>query len=734
MAKKDIEIGVKTTGEGVKTLKQELREAVVLAQQLSSAEIIDQKALENAVARAAELKDRMNDVNEQVGVLTAGSKFEALSNQLGDISGKIMSLDFEGANESAQRLVKLTKTITFAEASKGLKDLGMTFLNLGKALLTNPLFLIAAVVAGIIAAIVALMDKLGFLEAITEAIGAVFEWFSDMIDLASDALWAMVEGLDAVAAAERNLAREQSELAEENEKRIKKIGATRTAEFDRTIKLAQSEGKNTADLERERLLVIADTDKKERASLAARYEIAKKYGWLSKEELTKLKDQLDEVTVKYKDSVADLKIFDNTTERENKEKAKQQAADASAAAKQRKADREREAKERLDLARQTEDILLSIKVDGEAKDVELTNVKFDRLIADNKKNTELVKALELQRQSELEKIRLSYDQKEIDQEKTFQQALDDIKKGSTGLTEVEKLEIERQEKIAKLKEMATDEQETRKEFEEAMLQINADYAQKTKDLQEKEETKKLEILNTLSNTEYETKKANLERLMQLELDNTNLTEEEKEAIRQKYATTNKDLDDQETARKLKEIDDEKQIRDAKISIASDVANGLTAIGGAFIKDQKKLEKFNKASALVQIGIDTARAISGLIAASQANPLNAPTGGIAGAAQFASGIVQIVTNVAKAKQILSGAGSSTPSPNNSPAPSPSSTQTITSSGGNGTAPQFNLFGTAGNFNTNNNNNNNNNNMNVTVSVEEINRVQGNVVNINENSFL
>jgi hypothetical protein len=70
-----------------------------------------------------------------------------------------------------------------------------------------------------------------------------------------------------------------------------------------------------------------------------------------------------------------------------------------------------------------------------------------------------------------------------------------------------------------------------------------------------------------------------------------------------------------------------------------------------IKDQEKLAKFNKASALVQIGIDTAKAISALVAASQSNALNGVTAGAAGIAQFASGIIQIATNIAKAKQLL-----------------------------------------------------------------------------------
>ena len=60
-------------------------------------------------------------------------------------------------------------------------------------------------------------------------------------------------------------------------------------------------------------------------------------------------------------------------------------------------------------------------------------------------------------------------------------------------------------------------------------------------------------------------------------------------------------------------------------------------------------------ALVQIGIDTAKAISALVAASQSNPSNAVTFGASGIAQFAAGIIQIATNVAKAKSILTSGG-------------------------------------------------------------------------------
>jgi hypothetical protein len=99
------------------------------------------------------------------------------------------------------------------------------------------------------------------------------------------------------------------------------------------------------------------------------------------------------------------------------------------------------------------------------------------------------------------------------------------------------------------------------------------------------------------------------------------------------------------------VENNRKLRDAKLGFAKDTVDGLANLGGLLIKDQAKLAKFNKASALVQIGIDTAKAISALVAAANTNPLNGITAGTAGIAQFASGIIQIATNIAKAKQLL-----------------------------------------------------------------------------------
>jgi hypothetical protein len=176
-------------------------------------------------------------------------------------------------------------------------------------------------------------------------------------------------------------------------------------------------------------------------------------------------------------------------------------------------------------------------------------------------------------------------------------------------------------------------------------------------------------------------------------------------------------------------------RQAKLQVATEVVNGIATLGNAFIKDQKKLEKFNKASALVQIGIDTAKAISSLVAMSQANPLNAVTAGTAGIAQFASGIVSILTNIAKAKQLLSNPGAS------------ASGDTSGGGGGGGdtgntsttsATPSINLFGQGNNANSMSSGTSveTNNGMVVTAIVSEtqITNVQNKINKINKNAEL
>lgn len=94
---------------------------------------------------------------------------------------------------------------------------------------------------------------------------------------------------------------------------------------------------------------------------------------------------------------------------------------------------------------------------------------------------------------------------------------------------------------------------------------------------------------------------------------------------------------------------------AKVAIAQGTFDTLTNLGEIFIGEQFRQTAIGKILALTQIAIDTARAISSLVAASEANPTNAVTYGLAGAAQFVAGLARITGNVLQAKRVLNGGG-------------------------------------------------------------------------------
>lgn len=74
---------------------------------------------------------------------------------------------------------------------------------------------------------------------------------------------------------------------------------------------------------------------------------------------------------------------------------------------------------------------------------------------------------------------------------------------------------------------------------------------------------------------------------------------------------------------------------------------LNSAGALFAQNAQQ----QKAFAIAQIAVDTAKAISGLTSASQLNPANATTFGAAGASQFVAGIAQIAANIAQAVAII-----------------------------------------------------------------------------------
>jgi hypothetical protein len=683
----EVEIPLKIGG--IAAIKAELRD---LQGQIANA--TDSDSMLKLAQRAGELKDQIKDANEQVAVFATGSKFEAVSNSFGAIKGDLMSLDFEGASEKAKVFATTLGNIKPGDISKAFNGLtstigtiGKAFVSLGQTLLTNPIYLIAAVIAGVIAITVMLADKLGYLDQAAEAAGIVFDALIEVIKEFGKSLGiAASESEEFVAMQEANKAANEAveksttdvmlvtnevatafdlakqgviskdeALATYNEKLGDTFGAATTLAEAEALYVSKTEAYIQATMARARAEVFA----KKAAEADAKAITAR-----TKDQTTagdKLSSYIDQnkksaysiaastgliglaVTAVYDKMDESGKTLADRQKIRVKEEEKRQGKIADMY--------QKEAAESLKTALKLE------------KDNEITNKSQQKKTGTHKKESEArIKAAEAEakRLADIAKKenedrikredaqfelmnKLTMSQAEYDKQKLTEE-FDKQMEIADGNAELEKLLLDKlgkdkaaidqkyaDEAAKKVKEDADKLAAAKKAADDLIFNLNA--TQQEKDIRSLEE--KLEA---------DRKVIGDNAAAQLQL--TAKFEEDKKAIEKKYA--------------LERIENAQKERDAKLAFAQQIVSGVSEVGGMLIKDQKKLERFNKASALIQIGIDTAKAISALVAASQANPLNAPTAGLAGVAQFASGIIQIATNIAKAKQILTSGGSGTPS--------------------------------------------------------------------------
>ena len=172
---------------------------------------------------------------------------------------------------------------------------------------------------------------------------------------------------------------------------------------------------------------------------------------------------------------------------------------------------------------------------------------------------------------------------------------------------------------------------------------------------------------------------------------------QQEAIKAKL-DAQKEADEKLKEKKIKDAADSvklaKETADRELKIKEAFNSGMIgfsdALTGALGENSKLAANIQKAIALRAIAIDTAQAISALVKNSQANPANAISFGGAGALQFATGLLSIGTNMAKAYSLLKaptpqlGGGSSSGS-------APTTEQTAPSLGFEGKSAGSESFG-------------------------------------------
>lgn len=185
---------------------------------------------------AGEIKDKINDASEAIRA-QAGPAFESLGNNASLLKQRLFNLDFEGVGQSVKALAGNINNLKFGEASKGVGSLTSGFGALGKALLTNPIFLIGGVIALVVTNIESLINRVPFLsaafEAVGDVVGTVVQAFKDLTD------WIGITENAAADAANKSI-----ELQDETIKQI-----DRNAK--RQIALARQNGKDVNDAIRE---------------------------------------------------------------------------------------------------------------------------------------------------------------------------------------------------------------------------------------------------------------------------------------------------------------------------------------------------------------------------------------------------------------------------------------------------------------------------------------------------
>lgn len=287
----------------VKSLKAELKAARDEMAGIAATLGTDSKEFQQAAEKAGALKDEIGDLQDAVKDVS-GSKLENLSSTFGSVFGKLKGGDFQGALESARQFATVSKSISFAEAGKSISQFGQTIGVVGKAILTNPIFILAAVITGIVVAVIQLRDKI-------KPLATAFDFFGGVIDYSIDKLKEFSDWLG-ISSFKSD---ESSQKIIEN---AKKQQEAYTQLFDDQIKLAEAAGKETQELEKSKYITAKFYAEKQIREL----EAIKKRG-------TKLdEEQEKDLEAQYKarhDAIINLEALDIKIKKDQKDRAEEAA-------------------------------------------------------------------------------------------------------------------------------------------------------------------------------------------------------------------------------------------------------------------------------------------------------------------------------------------------------------------------------------------------------------------------
>lgn len=732
MSDKKIKVKIETSGgeelidildkseEAAVSLKKQFREAEKALMDMVNTPGIDPKKIEEQAQKVGELKDKMDEAREAADAFSRSS-FENVGQSLRGVKDGLLSLDFDKASVMAKNLMTNIGKISFTEVIQSAKALGSTMLTLGKQLLTNPYFLLAAIVVAIVVAIYKFLDSLGLIKVMMDLIGKAVEFvtglFRKFLDIFTNGAASAAHEAELLAKKLKDVA-EQRELDSNDE--LQRI--------DQEIRMRKLAGENTDELEKKRQMIVISKAKADKEAADAELKRVQLNKDATNEEIKSAQKAQREKQLSYQKTLDDYTYLVTTQTKKTQEEADKQKKIDEQNQKDRIESWKRYTQNRINASRTIEDVSIALMEDGLQKDLLINKDHYQRLREDVKRDTTKTakerKAL-IALYTEQENItRLNIQDKykniEIQKQITSEKKLQDEKDKLTDIENNTKrdglqkdldilneakdraLDIKQQE-IDAIENMELDSKlrsgEITKEYYDNQMNLLNIYRQQyqaTSDYYEQQKLLKLE-----ADKKAQDDKINEETALLKEQKLLNLEEELLQLEQQKYREEN--ILNQARERGLIQEDEYNRLllesrsryeaavlqttmnkinTEAQLfgNVAKQVGSAMGEIATTFIKDAKKAFKINKG---IQIAMATIDTILGGIAAftgmvqSVPGPVGIILGAVAAAAVAAAGAASIA-KISKTEFSESGTGSGDSS---SPAASvkvPTSSSTSTGS--------------------------------------------------------
>ena len=605
-------------------------------------------------AEAIEMRQTIIQVDKQVDILADNRGFSVFGDGLAEVGSSLMRMDFETASQQAATLAANAGKISFGTAVKSVKQFGSTLINLGKAILANPVFLLVSIIVALGVAIYELLDSLGVIKVVFEAVGDAIGWVVQQIKDFLDFL-----GLTSFA--EQDAAEKSAQAAEKRAAAYENASKRIVQSLDTEIKMAQLLGKDTEELERERLKQIISNSEAQLKASRERYRAEAIKKELDNEEMRALRQKITDTRLERQKALDDLKIFNLKVKVEREKAIKEEKQELEKQSQEQQKQREQNFRDyltyqqkRIDAQRQMQDIELALLEEGYDKELKSVQLQFDRLIEDTKRNENL-------KQSERLKLIELYNQQRLQAEEKAYDA-----------------EVKRDEERKK-----KEEQEAQKELDQIVAWNSKRYALQIELMQEGSEKEKAERIKQFEDR--------ITKLQEEGLLTNEIQVQLEEQLQADLKAIKEKADKEDEEREKKKAEDKKNLEIAKAQMAID---GLALVSGAaelFASKSERAAKvaFNiqKAASIAQATMDGYKAVISAYA-------NAPGGPVLKsiAAAIAGGFSAVqIAGIAKTRFEGGGGASGVQS-------SASGGGALSSPAASAQTPNLQLFGQANGLNT------------------------------------